>query len=139
MSRSFPGSTRVVRWGASAWVFENVGSSSTLLNGEPVTRVAVDRPLDLVLGSAGGPVLRIEPAAQAAAPPTGLSWGRSRRRRPAPPRGTARCRAPAPPAAPELAPLGPAAAGRPQPGRLPARLGELGGRRPAARARPRPG
>jgi RsiW-degrading membrane proteinase PrsW (M82 family) len=72
----------VLRWGASQWVFENVGSSSTLLNGEQVTRVSVDRPLDLVLGSADGPVLHVEPpapaapqAAQAAAfQPAWASW-----------------------------------------------------------------
>jgi RsiW-degrading membrane proteinase PrsW (M82 family) len=72
----------VLRWGAGQWVFENVGSSSTLLNGEQVTRVSVDRPLDLVLGSADGPVLHVEPpapaapqAAQAAAfQPAWASW-----------------------------------------------------------------
>lgn len=53
----------VLRWGAGRWVFENVGSSSTLLNGEQVTRVSVDQPLDLVLGSADGPVLHVEPPA----------------------------------------------------------------------------
>jgi RsiW-degrading membrane proteinase PrsW (M82 family) len=53
----------VLRWGPGGWEFENVGSSSTLLNGEQVTRVTVDRPLDLVLGSADGPALHVEPAA----------------------------------------------------------------------------
>ena len=60
----------VLRQGNAGWEFENVGSSSTLLNGQQVTRVTVDRPLDLVLGSADGPVLRVEPLAAAeAAPP----------------------------------------------------------------------
>ena len=60
----------VLQWGPGGWEFENVGSSSTLLNGEQVTRVTVDRPLDLILGSADGPVLRVEPLAAAeAAPP----------------------------------------------------------------------
>jgi RsiW-degrading membrane proteinase PrsW (M82 family) len=58
----------VLRVGAGGWEFENVGSSSTLLGGEQVTRVAVDRPLDLVLGSADGPVLHVEPLAAAPAP-----------------------------------------------------------------------
>ena len=53
----------VLRWGPGGWEFENVGSSSTLLNGEQVTRLTVDRPLDLILGSADGPVLRVEPLA----------------------------------------------------------------------------
>jgi RsiW-degrading membrane proteinase PrsW (M82 family) len=53
----------VLRPGAAGWEFENVGSSSTLLSGEEVTRVTVDRPLDLVLGSADGPVLHLEPLA----------------------------------------------------------------------------
>ena len=59
----------VLRWGAGRWVFENVGSSSTVLNGEQVTRVSVDQPLDLVLGSADGPVLHVEPLAAAAPAP----------------------------------------------------------------------
>lgn len=66
----------VLRWGAGRWVFENVGSSSTLLNGEEVTRVSVDQPLDLVLGSADGPVLHVEPLAAPAAAfqPAWASW-----------------------------------------------------------------
>ena len=62
----------VLRTGPGGWELENVGSSSTLLNGEQVTRVTVDRPLDLVLGSADGPVLHVEPlAAAVATPPAG--------------------------------------------------------------------
>lgn len=66
----------VLRWGAGRWVFENVGSSSTLLNGEEVTRVSVDQPLDLVLGSTDGPVLHVEPLAAPAAAfqPAWASW-----------------------------------------------------------------
>lgn len=61
----------VLRWGPGGWEYENVGSSSTLLNGEQVTRLTVDRPLSLILGAADGPVLRVEPlAVAAAAPPT---------------------------------------------------------------------
>jgi RsiW-degrading membrane proteinase PrsW (M82 family) len=62
----------VLRWGPGGWEFENTGSAPTFVNGQQVTRVTVDRPLALVLGSADGPVLRAEPvapAAPAAAPP----------------------------------------------------------------------
>src|ERR1700722_2752214 len=63
----------VVRWGATSWVFENVGTSSTLLDGEQVSLVAADRPLDLVLGSADGPGRPVGPLARpAAAPPAGV-------------------------------------------------------------------
>jgi RsiW-degrading membrane proteinase PrsW (M82 family) len=51
----------VLRQGNVGWEFENVGSAPTFLNGQQVTRLAVDRPLALVLGSADGPVLRAEP------------------------------------------------------------------------------
>jgi RsiW-degrading membrane proteinase PrsW (M82 family) len=71
----------VLRGGAGRWVFENVGSSSTLLNGEQVTRVSVDQPLDLVLGSADGPVLHVEPLAAptpAAAAAPGAQAGATR-------------------------------------------------------------
>ena len=64
----------VLRWGAAGWELENVGSSSTLLNGEQVARVTVDRPLDLALGSADGPVLHVEPVAVAAAGPVREDW-----------------------------------------------------------------
>ncbi len=60
----------VLRWGGR-WEFENAGSAPTFLNGQQVTRVIVDRPLRLALGSADGPVLHAEPAAPAA-PPTGV-------------------------------------------------------------------
>ena len=53
---------------ASGWEFENAGSAPTFLNGQQVTRVTVDRPLDLVLGSADGPVLHVEPAVPVAPP-----------------------------------------------------------------------
>jgi RsiW-degrading membrane proteinase PrsW (M82 family) len=69
----------VLHPGPGGWEFENVGSSSTYLDGQQVTRVTVDRPLDLVLGSEEGPVLHVEPLAPAeAAPPTVM-------RMPAPP------------------------------------------------------
>jgi RsiW-degrading membrane proteinase PrsW (M82 family) len=61
----------VLRWGPGGWEFENVGSASTFLNGQQVTRVIVDRPLDLTLGSVDGPTLRVQPSVQAA-PPTAV-------------------------------------------------------------------
>jgi RsiW-degrading membrane proteinase PrsW (M82 family) len=60
----------VLRLGNAGWEFENVGSAPTFLNGQQVTRLMVDRPLALVLGSTDGPVLRAEPPAHA--PPAGL-------------------------------------------------------------------
>jgi RsiW-degrading membrane proteinase PrsW (M82 family) len=57
----------VLRYGAAGWEFDNVGSAPTFLNGQQVTRLLVDRPLALVLGSEDGPVLRAEPTAPAAA------------------------------------------------------------------------
>ncbi|HEY6491901.1 MAG TPA: PrsW family glutamic-type intramembrane protease [Trebonia sp.] len=67
----------VLRQGTGGWEFENTGSSSTYLDGQLVTRVTVDRPLDLVLGSANGPVLHVEPVpstepAEEPAPPTAM-------------------------------------------------------------------
>jgi RsiW-degrading membrane proteinase PrsW (M82 family) len=47
-------------WADGGWVFEGIGQAATWLNGQPVTRVAVTGPLDLALGSAQGPVLRVE-------------------------------------------------------------------------------
>jgi RsiW-degrading membrane proteinase PrsW (M82 family) len=55
----------VLHLGAAGWEFENVGSAPAFLNGQQVTRLVVDRPLALVLGSADGPTLRVEPAAGA--------------------------------------------------------------------------
>ena len=54
----------VLRQGSAGWEFANVGSAPTFLNGQPVSWLAVDRPLALVLGSADGPVLRAEPPAR---------------------------------------------------------------------------
>ena len=54
----------VLRHGGAGWEFENVGSAPTFLNGQQVTRLAVDSPLALVLGSADGPVLRAEAPAR---------------------------------------------------------------------------
>jgi RsiW-degrading membrane proteinase PrsW (M82 family) len=57
----------VLSWGAEGWEFANTGSAATFHNGRRVTRVILDRPLDLVLGSEDGPVLRLAPQAPAAA------------------------------------------------------------------------
>jgi RsiW-degrading membrane proteinase PrsW (M82 family) len=57
----------VLRWDGTGWEFENTGSAATFLNGQPVTRIAVDRPVGLALGSLEGPVLQVQPPA--AAPP----------------------------------------------------------------------
>jgi RsiW-degrading membrane proteinase PrsW (M82 family) len=54
----------VLRHGSAGWEFENAGSAPTFLNGQQVTRLAVDSPLALVLGSADGPVLRAEAPAR---------------------------------------------------------------------------
>jgi RsiW-degrading membrane proteinase PrsW (M82 family) len=57
------------------WMLENTGSAPTFLNGQQVTRVTVDRPLDLALGSATGPVLHIAPSAQPGATANGIPGG----------------------------------------------------------------
>src|ERR1700733_6692007 len=54
----------VLSWGAEGWEFGNTGSAPTFHNGRRVTRVIVDRPLDLVLGSEDGPVLHAVPTGQ---------------------------------------------------------------------------
>ena len=59
----------VLRHGPAGWEFENVGSAPTFRNGQAVTRLVVDRPLALVLGSADGPVLRVEPPGAPGVPP----------------------------------------------------------------------
>jgi len=59
----------VLSWGAEGWEFGNTGSAPTFHNGRRVTRLIVDRPLDLVLGSADGPVLRLAPSVPAAPAP----------------------------------------------------------------------
>jgi RsiW-degrading membrane proteinase PrsW (M82 family) len=51
------------------WVFENVGQAPTFQGGHSVTRVAVGQPIELTLGSAHGPVLRIEPSPASAPQP----------------------------------------------------------------------
>ncbi len=51
----------LLTWEGGSWVFENIGSAPTYLNGQPVPRVTVSQPLELTLGSPQGPVLRIEP------------------------------------------------------------------------------
>ena len=64
-------------WADGGWIYESVGQAATLLNGQPVTRLAVTQPVDLALGSAHGPLLRIEvrpaPGSWAAAAPAGPS------------------------------------------------------------------
>ena len=52
--------------GGAGWEFSSTGSAPTFLDGQQVSRVVVDRPLSLVLGSADGPVLRAEPAGTSA-------------------------------------------------------------------------
>jgi RsiW-degrading membrane proteinase PrsW (M82 family) len=62
-------------WGDGGWTFEGIGQAATWLHGQPVTRVAVTEPVDLVLGSAEGPVLHVEAPSAAGAratPPLGL-------------------------------------------------------------------
>jgi RsiW-degrading membrane proteinase PrsW (M82 family) len=49
-------------WTPVGWEFENIGQAPTFLNGQPVTRFTVTQPADVTLGSAHGPVLRLEPA-----------------------------------------------------------------------------
>jgi RsiW-degrading membrane proteinase PrsW (M82 family) len=60
----------VLRWSGGGWEFENVGSAPTFRNGQQVTRVTVDRPLDLTIGSSEGPTVHIEPSPPVA-PPAG--------------------------------------------------------------------
>jgi RsiW-degrading membrane proteinase PrsW (M82 family) len=83
----------VLRWGGG-WEFENAGAAPTFLNGQQVTRVIVDRPLRLALGSADGPVLLVEPAVPAA-PATGVQQAGGYQPPPPPPPGTAYPPAPA--------------------------------------------
>ena len=47
-------------WLDGGWTFESIGQAATWLHGQPVTRLVVTGPLDLALGSAQGPVLRVE-------------------------------------------------------------------------------
>jgi RsiW-degrading membrane proteinase PrsW (M82 family) len=60
----------VVRAGAEGWELANVGSAPSFLAGQQITRVPLDKAQEVTLGSADGPVLRLEPAAapQPAAP-----------------------------------------------------------------------
>jgi RsiW-degrading membrane proteinase PrsW (M82 family) len=62
-------------WASEGWVFENVGQAPTFQGGQSVTRVAVTQPVELTLGSAHGPVLRLEPAPAPAAQPRGIPPG----------------------------------------------------------------
>src|SRR5438067_1914299 len=52
----------VIRAGAEGWELANVGSAPTYLGGQQVTRVLLDKAQEVTLGSADGPVLRLEPA-----------------------------------------------------------------------------
>jgi RsiW-degrading membrane proteinase PrsW (M82 family) len=56
-------------WAHDGWTFENVGQAPTFQGGQSVTRVAVTQPVELTLGSAHGPVLRIEPSPSPAPQP----------------------------------------------------------------------
>lgn len=58
-------------WTPGGWVFENIGQAPTFLGGQPVTRFTVTQPADLTLGSAHGPVVRVEPAPGS----QGTAWG----------------------------------------------------------------
>jgi RsiW-degrading membrane proteinase PrsW (M82 family) len=49
-------------WAPDGWLFENVGQAPTFLDGQPITRAVVSGATELALGSAHGPVLRLEPA-----------------------------------------------------------------------------
>ena len=62
-------------WAREGWVFENVGQAPTFQGGQSVTRVAVTQPVELTLGSAHGPVLRLEPAPASAPQPPGPAPG----------------------------------------------------------------
>jgi len=59
----------VVRAGADGWELANVGSAPSYLSGQQVTRVPLDKVQEVTLGSADGPVLRLEPALAAAPQP----------------------------------------------------------------------
>jgi RsiW-degrading membrane proteinase PrsW (M82 family) len=56
-------------WADDGWVFENVGQAPTFQAGQSVMRVPVIQLVELTLGSAHGPVLRLEPAPAPAPPP----------------------------------------------------------------------
>jgi RsiW-degrading membrane proteinase PrsW (M82 family) len=58
-------------WAADGWLFENVGQAPTFSGGQQVMRVVVSPGMELVLGSAHGPVLRIESAPGSDAPAPG--------------------------------------------------------------------
>ena len=51
----------VVRSGAAGWEYAQAGSAPTFSGDQQVAVVAVDRPVDLALGSPDGPVLHLEP------------------------------------------------------------------------------
>ncbi len=74
------------------WVFENVGQAPTFQGGQSVTRVAVSQAVELRLGSAHGPVLRIEPSSAPGSPPAPAAE--------IPPRAAGPKPSPGPPAAP---------------------------------------
>jgi RsiW-degrading membrane proteinase PrsW (M82 family) len=50
-----------LRWTDGGWTFESIGQALTWAHHQRVSQVAVTGPVDLVLGSPQGPVLRIEP------------------------------------------------------------------------------
>jgi RsiW-degrading membrane proteinase PrsW (M82 family) len=57
-------------FGPDGWVYENIGRAPTFMGGQTATRVPVTGPVELSLASPQGPMLRLEPPARAAAPPT---------------------------------------------------------------------
>jgi RsiW-degrading membrane proteinase PrsW (M82 family) len=59
----------VVRAGPEGWELANVGSAPTYLGGQQVTRILLDKAQEVTLGSADGPVLRLEPVPAAAPQP----------------------------------------------------------------------
>ena len=105
-------------WAPEGWVFESVGQAPTFLGGQPITRVELSQVTELTLGSAHGPVLRLEPAPVPRLPAPGPPVAGP----PVP--GPAGPPAPGPAAPPAPRPAGPPAprpaAPRPRPGPPPA-------------------
>jgi RsiW-degrading membrane proteinase PrsW (M82 family) len=63
----------VIRSGHGGWEYAKTGSAPTYLNGQEITRIAVDQTLELALGSMDGPVLRLEAVRVAVAQPSSAS------------------------------------------------------------------
>ncbi len=88
-------------WGPGGWQFENVGQARAFQQGQEVSHVTVDHPVELALASPQGPVLRLAPAETGGHPATERAAG------------------------PEAVPAGPAAPGA-APGPIPAGVGPGG-------------